>query len=58
MKVLRIAAVQERTGFSKASIYAYMSRGEFPRPLRIGVKAVAWPESTIDAWLASRPLAA
>ena len=32
-----------------------MDRGEFPRPIRIGKRAVAWPESAIDAWLKTRP---
>jgi prophage regulatory protein len=58
MQVLRRPAVEQRTGLSRASIYAYMNAGTFPRPLRIGTKAVAWNEADIDAWLASRPLAA
>ncbi|KIN79598.1 DNA-binding protein [Sulfitobacter mediterraneus KCTC 32188] len=32
-----------------------MDREEFPRPIRIGKRAVAWPQSAIEAWLADRP---
>lgn len=52
---LRRRAVEATTGLSRSSIYAMMDTGEFPRPVRIGKRAVAWPESTITAWLASRP---
>jgi prophage regulatory protein len=32
-----------------------MDNDEFPRPIRIGKRAVAWPQSAIEAWLAARP---
>jgi len=31
-----------------------MSRGEFPKPLPIGLRAVGWLESEVDAWLETR----
>lgn len=46
--------VEIATGLSRSSIYLLMSRGEFPRPVKITGKAVAWPESVISAWLAAR----
>jgi prophage regulatory protein len=57
-KHLRRPAVEEITGLSRTTIYELMKRGQFPRPIKITGKAVAWPESAIDAWLASRPVAA
>jgi prophage regulatory protein len=56
-KYLRRQAVEEITGLSRSSIYAKVSSGEFPRPVRIGRRAVAWPESAIADWLAKRPTA-
>lgn len=53
-KHLRRPAVEELTGLSRSTIYAMMDRDEFPRSVRIGRRAVAWPESTIVAWLAKR----
>jgi hypothetical protein len=32
------------TNASSSSIYAMMESGDFPRPIRIGRRAVAWPE--------------
>jgi prophage regulatory protein len=52
---LRRPAVEAATGLSRSTIYDMMDRGEFPRPIRIGRRAVAWPESTVLAWLAERP---
>jgi prophage regulatory protein len=54
---LRRPAVETATGLSRSSIYAMMDTDDFPRPVRIGKRAVAWPESAVTAWLASRPSA-
>ncbi|MFM2044713.1 MAG: hypothetical protein RLY86_3289 [Pseudomonadota bacterium] len=54
MRFLRIKAVQDRTGLSKATIYRLTREGSFPRPARLGPKVSAWVESEIDAWAAAR----
>jgi prophage regulatory protein len=54
-KHLRRPAVEAATGLSRSSIYDMMDRGEFPRPVRIGKRAVAWPENAISEWLSNRP---
>lgn len=54
---LRRPDVEAATGLSRSTIYDMMDRGEFPRPIRIGRRAVAWPESAVLAWLADRPVA-
>lgn len=53
-KHLRRPAVEAATGLSRSTIYAMMDSGDFPRPIRIGRRAVAWSESAISSWLASR----
>jgi len=40
---------------SRSAIYRDMSAGTFPKPKRIGKRAVAWPASSIEAWIAERP---
>ena len=47
--------VEAATGLSRSSLYAMMDAGNFPRPIRIGKRAVAWPQSAIESWLAQRP---
>ena len=53
-KHYRRPEVESLTGLSRTTIYKLMSSGDFPRPVRLTKKAVAWPESTIAAWLESR----
>ena len=52
--LLRRPDVEELTGLSRAWIYAAMQRGEFPRPVRIGRRMVAWPKSVINDWIEQR----
>jgi prophage regulatory protein len=54
-KHLRRRAVEEITGLSRSTIYLMMSRGLFPRPVKLTGKSVAWPESAIASWLETRP---
>ena len=52
--LLRRPDVEELTGLSRAWLYAAMQRGEFPRPLRIGKRAVRWPKSVVNEWIERR----
>lgn len=54
----RREAVEKMVGLSTTSLYRLMDEGLFPRPIRVGKRAVRWPESTITKWLESRPVAA
>ena len=51
-RFLRRPEVEVRTGLSRSAIYAAMDQGTFPRPRRIGKRAVAWREDDIERWLA------
>ena len=53
-RLLRLPRVRERVALSTASIYDRMAKGTFPKPVRIGENAVAWPSSAIDRWIAER----
>lgn len=54
--LIRRPEVETRTGLSRSTLYAWMARGEFPQPVRLGTRLVAWRESDIVAWLESREL--
>jgi len=56
-RLLRRPEVENRTGFRRAYLYELMRKGQFPAPVRIGDRAVAWRESDIAEWINSRPLA-
>lgn len=36
---------------SKSTVYRLVSAGQFPRPVKLGTRAVAWRSSEIDAWI-------
>jgi prophage regulatory protein len=57
-KLLRLKDVQERVPYSRAQLYALMSENQFPKAIAIGLRAVAWRESEIDAWISSKIVAA
>ena len=52
--LLRRPQVEARTGISRSTIYLWMEKGDFPRPVKLGARLVAWRESDITAWLDSR----
>lgn len=52
--ILRRPFVQRCTGLSRSAIYDLMSKGKFPKPIQIGMRAVGWPEGEIVAWLEAR----
>ena len=56
-RLLRRRDVEDRTGLSRTSIYRLMREGRFPKPIKVGPKAVRWPASELEAWLAARPRA-
>ncbi len=56
-KFLRLPAVKEMTGLGRSTIYELMSKGDFPRPVKLTGKAIAWPESRVTAWLQGRAAA-
>jgi prophage regulatory protein len=55
LKAIREPVVLGMTGFgSKQHLRQQIAAGLFPRPIRIGPKAVAWIQSEVDAWLRAR----
>ena len=53
-KLHRRPWVEDVTGLSKSSIAEYVKQNLFPKPVRLGPRAIAWRESEVLAWLASR----
>ncbi len=54
IKLLRRREVEEITGLSRAGIYEQMTEGVFPKPVRIGLRAVAWVDSEVAKWQRKR----
>lgn len=57
-KLLRRPAVEDLTGLSRSTLYCWMKRGEFPQPVKLGSRIVAWRESDVTAWLEAHEIRA
>lgn len=54
MRVMKLKEVTNTTGLSRSSIYAYMSKGKFPKSIQLGPRAVGWIEGEVREWLQER----
>lgn len=49
--LLKRQQVEAATSLSRSTIYDMMSKGQFPKPVRLGAQRVAWRERDIIEWL-------
>ncbi|MCC3244203.1 AlpA family transcriptional regulator [Methylocystis sp. WRRC1] len=49
-RYLREPQVLARVPFSKPTLHRLVREKQFPRPVKIGPRAVAWLADEIDAW--------
>lgn len=49
-RMLRLPDVLSAVGMSRSWLYGAMAHGDFPRPLRLGKRAIGWREADIIAW--------
>ena len=54
-RILRIKEVIKVTAMSNSTIYELIKSNEFPRPKKIGKRAVGWLAGDIQSWLDNRP---
>jgi prophage regulatory protein len=57
LAILRRKQVEARTGRSRSTIYQRVADGTFPKPVKLGARAVGWVESEIQEFLRSRVVA-
>ena len=56
-RLMRLEEVLSYTGLSRSELYRQIQEGTFPRPVRVGKRAVRWRESEVVEWIAERPRA-
>ena len=56
-RILKRREVQARIGLGHSMLYELMGQGKFPKPVRLGARAVGWRESEVQAWIESLPRA-
>lgn len=52
--LIRRKQVQAQTGLARSTLYKLIANGDFPAPVRLTVKAVAWVRADVDSWIAGR----
>ncbi len=53
-RILREREVIEMTGVSRSSLRRWEKKGDFPKRLKLGPRAVGWRGSDIHRWLRNR----
>ncbi len=49
--ILRLPNVKASTGLSRSTIYLRISQGAFPKPVKLGGRAVGWVQTEVQEWL-------
>lgn len=53
-QVIKLPEVQQIVKISKAKIYSEIKKGNFPKPIKLGDRCVAWVMSDVRLWLEQR----
>jgi prophage regulatory protein len=53
-RYLRLPEVRARYGCSRATIYAWIARGDFPPPVKLGRRLAAWRTDDLETWESTR----
>ncbi|WP_084251046.1 helix-turn-helix transcriptional regulator [Sphingomonas pruni] len=54
-RVIRRKELLSIIGISRSTLYDWMASGTFPRPIRLGRRAVGWRSKDISDWLEKLP---
>ena len=49
--ILRRREVQTQTGLSRSHLYLLIQQGRFPKPVKLGARAVGWRQSEVQNWI-------
>ena len=52
--LVRFDTVSEAIGLNRHQIHGAIRSGKFPKPVKIGKRAVAWVLSEVQEWIAAR----
>jgi prophage regulatory protein len=51
MRLIKLRDVMDITGLGRSTVYKYVASGDFPKPVSLGVRAVAWVEEEVQDWI-------
>ncbi|MGD9949326.1 MAG: helix-turn-helix transcriptional regulator [Desulfobulbus sp.] len=50
-RFLRLGDVLERTALSRSTVYKKIQEGDFPPPVKVGLRASRWKETSVNQWI-------
>lgn len=53
-QIIRLPEVIQITGLSRSTIYLRMSKGEFPKSISLGERAIGWVQVEVEQWVEQR----
>lgn len=53
-RFIDLPQVLDVTSASRSHIYALVAKGEFPAPIKLGLRSTRWLESEVQAWMEER----
>jgi prophage regulatory protein len=54
VKILRRPEVEKIVGLSRSTLYAMMAENTFPKPIKLGKRAIGWSDNVIAGWIDER----
>lgn len=52
--ILRLPDVEARCAVNRRTLYYWIERGLFPRPISLGPRTVGWLDRDVEAWINER----
>jgi len=49
LKYVTLTEVLRRKGGGKSSLYSAINAGDFPKPIKLGLRRIGWPQHEVDA---------
>jgi prophage regulatory protein len=53
-RIIRRQDVEKLTGLKRSALYEFMGQGRFPRPIKLGSRAIGWLAADVQDWIAAR----
>ena len=55
VQFLRLRAVSRMTGLARSTILRMIAKNDFPAPVRLATRIIAWRRSDLERWSEQRP---
>ncbi len=50
-RLIRLPAVMHLTGLARSTVWSYVKRGIFPKPIKLSDRVTVWRFDEVEAWI-------